>query len=75
VGVDSGSISADPVVGPDSGKQAVNLRCAAADLGGVWTLARAWPTKITGTELASTGNEVTVETIVIAHEGLTIATA
>ena len=41
----------------------------------VWTLARAWPTKITGTDLTSTGNEVTVEIIVIAHEGLTIATA
>jgi len=41
----------------------------------VWTLAHAWPTKITGTDLKSTDNEVKVETIVIAHEGLTIATA
>ena len=41
----------------------------------VWTLANAWPTKITGTDLKSTGNEVAVETIVIAHEGLTIANA
>lgn len=39
----------------------------------VWTLANAWPTKITGTDLKSTGNEVAVETIVIAHEGLTIS--
>ncbi len=39
----------------------------------VWTLANAWPTKISGTDLKSTGNEVAVETIVIAHEGLTIA--
>lgn len=39
----------------------------------VWTLTNAWPTKITGTDLKSTGNEVAVETIVIAHEGLTIA--
>jgi len=38
----------------------------------VWTLTNAWPTKITGTDLKSTGNEVAVETIVIAHEGLTI---
>lgn len=41
----------------------------------VWTLANAWPTKITGTDLKSTGNEVAVETIVVAHEGLTISNA
>jgi phage tail-like protein len=39
----------------------------------VWTLANAWPTKITGTDLKSDGNEVAVETIEIAHEGLTVA--
>jgi phage tail-like protein len=39
----------------------------------VWTLANAFPTKITGTDLKSTGNEVAVESIEIAHEGLTIA--
>ena len=38
----------------------------------VWTLANAWPTKITGTDLKSDGNEVAVETIEIAHEGLKI---
>ncbi len=38
----------------------------------VWTLANAWPTKITGTDLKSDGSEVAVETIEIAHEGLTI---
>lgn len=41
----------------------------------VWTLANAWPTKITGTDLKSDGNEVAVESIEIAHEGLTIASA
>lgn len=41
----------------------------------VWTLANAWPTKITGTDLKSQNNEVAVETIVFAHEGLTIANA
>ncbi len=41
----------------------------------VWTLHNAWPTKITGTDLKSTGNDVAVETIVIAHEGLNIANA
>lgn len=39
----------------------------------VWTLTNAWPTKITGTDLKATGNEVAVETIEIAHEGLTIS--
>jgi phage tail-like protein len=39
----------------------------------VWTLKNAWPTKITGTDLKSDGNEVAVETVEIAHEGLTIA--
>ena len=38
----------------------------------VWKLLNAWPTKVTGTDLKSTGNEVSVETIEIAHEGLTI---
>lgn len=41
----------------------------------VWTLANAWPTKITGTDMKADGNEVAVETIEIAHEGLTIANA
>lgn len=38
----------------------------------VWTLANAWPTKIQGTDMKSDGNEVAVETIEFAHEGLTI---
>ena len=37
-----------------------------------WTLSNAWPTKITGTDMKSDANEVAVETIEIAHEGLTI---
>lgn len=41
----------------------------------VWTLANAWPTKITGTDLKAEGNQVAVETIEIAHEGLTIHNA
>lgn len=38
-----------------------------------WTLSNAWPTKITGTDLKSDANEVAVETLELAHEGLTIA--
>ena len=37
-----------------------------------WTLANAWPTKITSTDLKSDGNEVAVDTLEIAHEKLTI---
>jgi len=39
----------------------------------VWTLANAWPTKIQATDMKSDGNEVAVESIEIAHEGLVIA--
>lgn len=38
-----------------------------------WTLSNAWPTKVTGTDLRSEGNELAIETIEIAHEGLTIS--
>jgi len=41
----------------------------------VWTLANAWPTKITSTDLKADGNEVAIETIDIAHEGITIDNA
>lgn len=41
----------------------------------VWTLSNAWPTKITATDLKSDGNEIVVETMEIAHEGLVIANA
>ncbi|WP_158935655.1 phage tail protein [Burkholderia sp. S171] len=40
----------------------------------VWTLLNAWPTKITGVDLKSDGNEAAVETLEIAHEGMTIKT-
>ncbi len=37
-----------------------------------WTSHNAFPTKVIGPDLKSTGNEVAVETIVLAHEGLTV---
>ena len=37
-----------------------------------WTLNNAWPTKITSTDLKSDGNEVAVDAIEIAHEGIVI---
>ncbi len=38
----------------------------------VWSLTNAFPMKITGTDLKSDSNEVAIETIEVAHEGLTI---
>ncbi len=38
----------------------------------VWKVKDAFPTKVEGPSLNSTGNEVAVETIELAHEGLTI---
>ena len=40
-----------------------------------WTLNDAWPTKITSTDLKSDGNEVAVDTLEIAHNGLIISNA
>jgi phage tail-like protein len=40
----------------------------------VWTLLNAWPTKITSTDLEADGNEVSVDTIEIAHEAMTVKT-
>ena len=41
----------------------------------VWTLANAWPSKVTGTDLKAEASEVAVESLEIAHEKLTIANA
>jgi phage tail-like protein len=41
----------------------------------VWTLANAFPTKISSTDLKAEGNEVAIETIELAHEGVTIENA
>lgn len=38
-----------------------------------WVLKNAWPTKITGADLKSDGDEVAVETLEVAHEGVTIS--
>ncbi len=35
-----------------------------------WNFKEAWPTKWTGPSLNATGNEVAIETLEIAHEGL-----
>jgi len=38
----------------------------------VWKIKNAWPVKVQSTDLKSDGNEVAIETIEIAHEGLVI---
>lgn len=38
----------------------------------VWKLTNAWPTKVTGVSLKSDGNEVAIEQLDMAHEGLVI---
>lgn len=40
----------------------------------VWKVKDAWPSKVEGPSLNSTGNEVAVESIELCHEGLTIET-
>ena len=36
-----------------------------------WTFVRAWPTKWEGPALNAKGNDVAIDTLVLAHEGLT----
>lgn len=38
----------------------------------VWKVKNAWPSKITPTDLKADGNEIAIESIELAHEGLTI---
>lgn len=37
-----------------------------------WTLLNAWPTKVSSADLKLDGNEIAIESIEIAHEGITI---
>jgi phage tail-like protein len=38
----------------------------------VWKVARAWPTKISASDLKASGNEAAIESIELAHEGIQI---
>jgi len=38
----------------------------------VWKVKNAWPVKVQSTDLKADGNEVAIESIELAHEGLTI---
>ncbi len=39
-----------------------------------WSVENAWPVKVEGPQLKSTGNEVAIESIEISHEGLKLVT-
>jgi phage tail-like protein len=39
-----------------------------------WKVKNAWPTKVSGPGLKATGNEVAIESMEIAHEGIEIET-
>ena len=41
----------------------------------VWKVSAAWPSKVEGPSLKSTGNEVAIESITLVHEGITFAAA
>lgn len=53
----------------------INLLDETGDPKMTWTLNNAWPTKITGTDLKSEGNEVAVESIELAFETLQVKAA
>lgn len=38
----------------------------------VWKVKNAWPVKITSTDLKADGNEIAIETVELAHDGLSI---
>ena len=38
----------------------------------VWKIKNAWPVKVSGTDLKADGNEVAIESIELAHEGLVV---
>jgi phage tail-like protein len=41
----------------------------------IWKVKNAWPSKVTSTDLNASGNETAIETMVLAHEGLTMENA
>lgn len=41
----------------------------------VWSVAQAWPIKCDGPSLKATGNDIAIESVDLAHEGITLKTA
>ena len=40
-----------------------------------WKIANAWPVKVEGPSLNATGNEIAIETLEFAHEGMEVQAA
>lgn len=38
----------------------------------VWKVRNAWPAKVAGTDLKADGNEIAIETVELAHDGLVV---
>ena len=53
----------------------ISLLTESDEIAMVWELKNAFPLKITSTDLKSQGSEAAIETLVLAHEGLTITNA
>jgi phage tail-like protein len=51
----------------------VDLRDAKGAVARTWTLNNAWPTKVSGSDLESEGNEVAVESLEVAFETMVIS--
>jgi len=41
----------------------------------VWSIAQAWPVKFEGPGLKASGNDIAIESVDLAHEGITLKTA
>jgi phage tail-like protein len=41
----------------------------------VWSIAQAWPVKCEGPGLKAAGNDIAIESVDLAHEGITLKTA
>jgi phage tail-like protein len=38
----------------------------------IWSIFQAWPVKCEGPGLKATGNDIAIETLELAHEGITV---
>jgi phage tail-like protein len=41
----------------------------------IWSVLQAWPVKCDGPGLKATGNDIAIESVDLAHEGITLKTA
>jgi phage tail-like protein len=53
----------------------IKLVDATGTLKMTWSLSNAWPTKITSADLKADGNEIAIESLELAHEGIDLKSA